>query len=55
MNPISFRCEDCNRSLGETYAERGLLLHGKVICGDCAQEANPEYHKWKAEQVAITV
>lgn len=36
--------------LGEFSANRSIKLHKKIICGDCAQKANPEYHAWLKEK-----
>jgi hypothetical protein len=42
-------CVKCGFMLGEFSAIRGIKIHGKIICGDCAQKANPEYHAWLKE------
>ena len=46
MSSESFPCSKCGFSLGEGSATRSLELHGKVICPDCAQKANPVYQEW---------
>lgn len=52
---ITYYCEDCEKNgkppqpLGEFSATRSMQLHGRIICGDCAQRANPVYQEWKRE------
>jgi len=46
-------CVKCGFMLGEFSAIRGIELHGKIICGDCAQKANPEYHAWLKEKKSM--
>ncbi len=44
------KCVKCGFMLGEFSANRSIKLHKKIICGDCAQKANPEYHAWLKEK-----
>lgn len=42
----TWTCSKCGRSLGPFSAERSWRIHGKIICGKCAQNENPVYQAW---------
>ena len=56
---ITYYCEDCKKhdkipqEIGEFSATRSMQLHGRIICGDCAQRANPVYQEWKREMEEV--
>jgi hypothetical protein len=50
MNVKSYPCKYCGFLLGEDYKNRALELHSIIICGDCAQERNPEYHEFMKQE-----
>lgn len=50
---ITYHCKKCNRELGEFSASRSLEIHGKIICGSCAQNENPSYQEWLADMAEM--
>lgn len=43
----------CGRQLGLFSAWRSWNLHGKIICGECAQVESEKYQEWVREQEII--
>lgn len=45
----TWRCE-CGQEIGEFSAWRMWTIHGKIICGECAQKEDPEYQEYLKEK-----
>lgn len=42
---VTWSCK-CGRQLGPFSAQRSWNIHGKIICGECAQNEDPGYQEW---------
>lgn len=50
----TWRCK-CGQHIGEFSAWRAWEIHGKIIYGECTQEANPEYKEYLNERKKLTM
>jgi hypothetical protein len=48
---ITYNGGECGFGLGEFSAIRSLELHGRILCGECAQkEKGSAYMEWLEDQ-----
>lgn len=50
---LTWHCCKCSKPIGEFSAMRAMEIHGKIICGGCAQRENPAYQEWLEDQKRI--